>query len=167
MASVAKKKCKSLSLFSWFALVPLWNVLSTISDSKFPDHVIAVAFWDAIGRPRTVVAPMVIDMIFYCVCCALSCYEYFFLRATDFADQVNQSELAFRLLTRRYGADLCYTPMFHSRLMVEETKYRKKVLKVFFVLMVMQQPYHYPYCEPLPRKSTVVLPTNATFTTIV
>jgi hypothetical protein len=39
-------------------------------------------FWDAIGRPRYVCAPM-----------------------------VDQSELAFRQLVRRYGCELCYSPM--------------------------------------------------------
>jgi hypothetical protein len=39
-------------------------------------------FWDAIGRPRYVCAPM-----------------------------VDQSELAFRQLVRRYGCQLCYSPM--------------------------------------------------------
>jgi hypothetical protein len=40
------------------------------------------SFWDAIGRPRYVCAPM-----------------------------VDQSELAFRQLVRRYGCELCYSPM--------------------------------------------------------
>lgn len=39
---------------------------------------------------------------------------------------VEQSELSFRMLTRRYGADLAYTPMFHSRLFSEDKAYRKR-----------------------------------------
>jgi tRNA-dihydrouridine synthase 1 len=38
---------------------------------------------------------------------------------------VEQSELAFRMLTRRYGTQLCYTPMLHSRLTVEDKTYLK------------------------------------------
>ena len=53
------------------------------------------AFWDAIGRPAHVCAPM-----------------------------VEASELAFRHLCRRYGTTLCYTPMIHSRLFLESEEYR-------------------------------------------
>ena len=48
-------------------------------------HAAAWAFWRRIGSPRTVLAPM-----------------------------VNQSELAFRMVARHYGAKLCFTPMLHS-----------------------------------------------------
>jgi len=57
-------------------------------------------FWKKIGEPKYAVAPM-----------------------------VAQSERAYRLLTRRYGAQLCFTPMFHSRLFVEREAYQKQVFR--------------------------------------
>lgn len=53
----------------------------------------AWALWDRLGSPRLVLAPM-----------------------------VNQSELAFRMLARKYGAQLCYTPMLHSGLFSTEVR---------------------------------------------
>lgn len=55
----------------------------------------AWAHWRRLGAPRLVVAPM-----------------------------VDNSELPFRMLCRRYGADAAYTPMLHSRIFSENEKNR-------------------------------------------
>ena len=54
------------------------------------------AWWRSLGSPATVCAPM-----------------------------VDQSERAFRLLVRRHGCDLCYTPMLHADLVVRDAAYRR------------------------------------------
>jgi len=55
--------------------------------------------FERLGRPTHVVAPM-----------------------------VDQSELPFRLLTRRYGAQLCYTPMVNANQFNNSSAYREEVL---------------------------------------
>mmetsp|Transcript_24763 Transcript_24763/g.72524 ORF Transcript_24763/g.72524 Transcript_24763/m.72524 type:complete len:587 (-) Transcript_24763:310-2070(-) len=60
------------------------------------------SFYDRLGRPRTVVAPM-----------------------------VAQSDLAFRLLTRRHGADLAYTQMIHATNFCRDEYFRTNHLDVY------------------------------------
>lgn len=57
----------------------------------------AWAHWAKLGRPRLIVAPM-----------------------------VDNSELPFRMLCRKYGAQGAYTPMLHSRIFSETEKYRNE-----------------------------------------
>lgn len=47
-------------------------------------------------------------------------------RALVVAPMVDQSDLPFRMLCRRYGANLCYTPMIHSKLVLTSKAYREK-----------------------------------------
>jgi hypothetical protein len=42
------------------------------------------------------------------------------------APMVEQSELAFRMLCRKYGAQLCYTPMLHSPQYADISVYRER-----------------------------------------
>ncbi|KAL3817676.1 hypothetical protein ACHAXA_002825 [Cyclostephanos tholiformis] len=46
------------------------------------------------------------------------------------APMVDASDLPYRLLTRRYNANLCYTPMIHARMFVDKPGYRRKFWKV-------------------------------------
>jgi len=50
-------------------------------------------------------------------------------KALVVAPMVDQSDLPFRLLCRRYGSNLCFTPMIHARMFQERVAYRNKFWK--------------------------------------
>ncbi|KAJ1887801.1 tRNA dihydrouridine synthase, partial [Coemansia sp. IMI 209127] len=66
--------------------------------AKFPTRLRGYDLYRKMDSPRHIVAPM-----------------------------VDQSELAWRMLSRNYGADLCYTPMFHAKFFGDENaRYRNE-----------------------------------------
>lgn len=79
------------------ALVP---DLDSFPPTGTPKHqkLASWEFYRSIGSPQRIVAPM-----------------------------VDQSELPWRILSRRYGADLVYTPMINAKLFVDATNKKKKV----------------------------------------
>ena len=51
------------------------------------------------------------------------------LAALVSAPMVDASDLPYRLLTRRYNTNLCFTPMIHARMFTETLQYRRKFWK--------------------------------------
>jgi tRNA-dihydrouridine synthase 1 len=47
-------------------------------------------------------------------------------KALCVAPMVDQSDLPFRLLARKYGANICFTPMIHAKLFCTSAEYRSK-----------------------------------------
>lgn len=85
-----------LSPFSRFAMAAAASDVPSAPPASDAEHP-GWSFFRAMGSPAYHVAPM-----------------------------VDQSELAFRMLCRRYGATCAYTPMLHARLFVESPAYREE-----------------------------------------
>ena len=75
------------------------------SDDEAERKADAISPWEwyrAMGSPQRVLAPM-----------------------------VDQSEPAFRLLCRKYGAQLCYTPMVNARHFMSNARYRRECVQTW------------------------------------
>lgn len=71
---------------------------SEVEKKDYSEQGDPYGFYKSIGSPQYFVAPM-----------------------------VDQSELPYRMLTRKYGAHVCYTPMYHARLFSTSPQYRENM----------------------------------------
>lgn len=87
----------------------------TESYDDFRPKLLPSTFWSSLGSPRFVLGPM-----------------------------VDQSDLAFRILTRRYGTDLCYTPMLHSRYVSSRLlRIQSRISQVFVLIHTYIWQHHH------------------------
>ena len=80
---------------------PSGSAQSTNLQKKTPQKASsspAWRWWQRLGSPRFILSPM-----------------------------VGQSELAYRMICRKFGVELCYTPMFIAESFVRDAEYRKRI----------------------------------------
>lgn len=67
------------------------------------------------------------------------------------APMVDQSELAFRMLCKKHGADAAYTPMLHARIFNENAAYREEHFTSTFDQPSMDRPLLAQFCANDPE----------------
>jgi len=87
---------------SWNVQRCLYSDSATSPDAYVSSNSRVSEYWERLGRPLSVLAPM-----------------------------VSQSDLPFRLLCRKYGADLCFTQMNHAQNFVTSKSFQDSQLDVY------------------------------------
>lgn len=72
------------------------DIPNSLETSQEKEMLSGYKFYRSIGSPKLIVAPM-----------------------------VEHSKLAFRMMTRKYGAELCYTPMINASIFIQSEIVRK------------------------------------------
>lgn len=103
--------------------IPGFSTIFNLMGSKqLPTQLKGRELYEKLGKPTKILAPM-----------------------------VDGSELAWRIISRRYGAQLCYSPMLHSRLFAENQSFRDGMMNELDGKPGLDRPLIVQFCANNPE----------------